>query len=302
MIDPCKTGFDMLKSMTAYGRASITNHLGRFGLEIQSVNKKFLDIYINLPKELQRFELFIKKILSENISRGNLKVSVFINLNESSPVIAKPNILLAEQLKNAWEAIANRLQINEPFQLNLLAGQEDLIQFEENHEKDAEFMEILGDLLHESLVGFMKMKQTEGSLLEKDIRQRLEILTEAIHFIEGRSDQATKKYREKLLARLQEVLPGNSIEADERVLKEIAFFAEKVDIAEEITRFKTHVEHFKRLMEGDQPGKSLEFIIQEMNREVNTIGSKSMDIEISHQVVKLKSELEKIREQIQNVE
>src|SRR4029077_2018623 len=161
----------------------------------------------------------------------------------------------------------------------------------------------LKQALDMALDGFLQMKCQEGAILQADISQRLTKMGESLKIVEHKMPFATKKYREKLVARLDEIVPGH-IENEERILREIALFAEKIDITEEMTRFYCHLTHFQELIHSTvlSVGKTLEFVLQELNREVNTIGSKSSDLEIARAVIDIKSELERIREQIQNIE
>lgn len=293
----------MLKSMTAYGRAALHNKVGRFVVEIQSVNRKFLEIQIQLPSELSQFELEVKKWLLPRIARGQVTVKIFAFFEAFAPVVVRPNLAFARQLKLAWDAIAKETGVSEPFNLDLLTHSKELFYFDENQEDEELFREILKESVDQAFNAFIKVKMQEGRLLQEDICKRFEKIKECLRQIESKSAHATDKYREKLLSRLAELLPQH-IENEERVLREVAIFAEKIDISEEITRFFCHLAHFDEIITSDETGvgKTLEFVIQEMNREINTIGSKSADSIIGRLVIEVKSELEKIREQIQNIE
>jgi uncharacterized protein (TIGR00255 family) len=207
-------------------------------------------------------------------------------------------------MKAAWEEIAKEtgFELGE-IKLSLLSKADDLLRFEENRSEEEGYRRILRHVLDQALTSFIQMKSHEGAILQGDILNRAEKIRRAIKMIEDRSPFATKKYREKLLARLEELLPGQ-VENEERILREVALFAEKIDITEEIVRFDCHLVRFEeRVQSADASvGKTLEFILQELNREVNTIGSKSSDMEIAKLVIDIKSELERIKEQIQNIE
>jgi uncharacterized protein (TIGR00255 family) len=191
----------------------------------------------------------------------------------------------------------------EKFSLELLSQEEEIIAFEENLQEEDVYREALRRAFEEALKGFQQMRTNEGIILQKDVMERVQKMRSWISAIEKKTPYATKKYREKLIARLEELVP-NSVETEERILREVAIFAEKIDIAEEITRFLCHLTHFEELVHGETSsvGKTLEFVLQELGREINTIGSKSSDLEIARYVIDIKSELERIREQIQNVE
>jgi uncharacterized protein (TIGR00255 family) len=294
----------MLKSMTAYGRASFRSQKGQFVAEIQSVNRKFLELNIFLPKELMRFDPDLRKWLSPHFSRGQITLKISVYFEESVPLTVQPNLALAKQVKEAWIILAEKLQVGvDQVNLSLLAKTEGMLLFEENFQEEEVYREAIEHVVELALKGFLHMKSQEGAVLQTDILDRFVKMRSRIKLIEQKAPDAPKKYREKLMARLEEVLPGK-IENDERLLREVAVFAEKIDITEEIIRFYSHLNHFEELIQADnsQIGKTLEFVLQELNREINTIGSKSSDLEIARCVIDIKSELERIREQIQNVE
>ncbi len=294
----------MLKSMTAYGRASLNTKVGHFVVEIQSVNRKFLEVNVFLPRELSQFDIELKKWLLPYLARGQVTIKVNVTFEGAVPFLVRPNLPLARQLKEAWEEIARELKLDvDEFRLSLLQQTEGLLSYEENREEEENYRAYLKQALEVALKGFLHMKTQEGSVLQADIAQRLEKMRQFLQMIEQKMPFATKKYREKLIARLNELVPGH-IENEERILREIALFAEKIDITEELTRFYCHLTHFEELIHSTtlSVGKTLEFVLQELNREINTIGSKSSDLDIARAVIDIKSELERIREQIQNIE
>lgn len=295
----------MLKSMTAYGRATIAAPLGHFTAEIQSVNRKHLEIHTYLPKELTRFDSDVRKWISEAVNRGQINVKINACFELESPVVVKPNLSLARQIKGAWDAIANDLGLDpaKSFNLSLLKNETGILLYEEDLKNEDEVRSVLKKAIEEALNPFLEMKQVEGHALYLDIAKRLKRLEEAIQKINSKASGATDKFRQKLIDRIEEVLPGK-VENEERILREIALYAEKIDIEEEITRFNSHLKQVDSLIQSKSGsiGKSFEFLLQELNREANTIGSKTSDVEVSHLVVSMKSELERIREQIQNIE
>ena len=289
--------------MTAYGRSGCNTKAGHFFVEIQTINRKFLDVQVVLPRELGHFDIEVKKWIANTISRGQVSIKAGVVFEGTSPYRIIPNLPLARQLKEAWQQIAIDLSIDiKEVDLSFLKEKEGLFIYEEDHTHDDLYREGLKQAFTGALDHLLKMKAMEGAHLQEDILQRLEIMRSLLKEIENKVPLAPNRYREKLMGRLQELLPG--VENEERILREIALFAEKIDIAEEITRFYCHLIHFEEIMHGENfaSGKTLEFIIQEMNREINTIGSKSLDLNITRCVVGIKSELERIREQIQNVE
>lgn len=293
----------MLKSMTAYGRGSLNTKVGHFLIEIQSVNRKFLEINAILPRELSPFDTDLKKWLSPYVARGQVTVKGYASFEDFVPFVVRANLPFARQLKKAWMEMAKELSVDETFNLSWLKGTERLLLFEENRQEEENCRQFLKQAFELALKNFLEMKAQEGALLQVDVESRLKKMDDAMHLIEQKSSCATNRYRDKLMARLEELLPGH-VENAERILREVALFAEKLDITEEITRFYCHLTHFKELLQSEalSVGKTLEFVLQELNREVNTIGSKSSEIEIARTVIEIKSELERIREQIQNVE
>jgi uncharacterized protein (TIGR00255 family) len=289
--------------MTTYGRGGIHVSQGRFIIEIQSVNRKHLDVLTMLPREFVFLDVELKKWLAAFVARGQVTIKLTAFIEGLPPFNIKPNLVLAHQLKLAWDQIAESLQSEDKFELSLLQKTEGLLNFEENREQEGIYRDLIRACFDEALKGFMLMKKNEGMALELDIRDRLKKMREVMQRIESKSSNATLRYREKLVERLEELLPGK-VENEERILREVALYAEKIDIAEEITRFNCHLGHFEEVMKSTEisVGKTLDFIVQELNREVNTVGSKSSDMEIARSVIEIKSELERIREQIQNIE
>lgn len=295
----------MFKSMTAYVYKIFPLSHGNLAVEMQSVNRKHLEIITILPKELARMESHIKKNIGKRNSRGHITVRMSLSLNDLSTVKVKPNLPLARQIFEAWESIADHLGLDKAkeLQLSLLKEEEGLLQYEEAPLDDSLiYPEILASLDH-VLEEFTLMKQQEGLALKEDVERRMQLLKEWLEIIAVKASNAPERYRNKLAERLQEILPG-AVENEERLLRELCIYADKVDIAEEITRFGSHIMQFEKMLSESQgaSGKKMEFLIQEMLREANTIGSKSPDIEVSHMVVDIKGELEKVREQLQNVE
>jgi uncharacterized protein (TIGR00255 family) len=295
----------MLKSMTAYGRACVVCALGRLTVEIQSVNRKHLEINTFLPKELLRYDTDIKKWLGAAIHRGQVNVKVFAAFDRLSPLVVTPNLPLAKQIKAAWDLIAQELDLSvkQGFTLEMLASEPGILQYEEDDHDEELFRDNLQQAVMQALKQLVAMKEREGSALHDDIQGRSAKLAILVADIAKKAPGATARYRQRLIERLEEVMPGR-VESDERLLREVCLYAERIDIEEELTRFHSHLQQFEALLNSQKPavGKTVEFLVQELNRETNTIGSKSSDIDVTHLVVDIKSELERIREQIQNVE
>jgi len=291
-----------MKSMTGFGRRECDAPFGRLIVEIQSVNRKYLEIYISLPKEFARFENDIRKLIGEKVQRGLVSVRIHLIPNVSAVQNLLPDYKMLESLKEGWIELATKLGYSkETVDFAFLMQQ----MPELSHLKLAQEEDYLPirDCLEGALKALDEMKQKEGNALGKDIIERLKIMMSALSSIEKKSPESTIKTRQRLKEKMEEVFqPG--AELDDRLLREVALFAEKVDITEEITRFRSHVAQYEELLKSKvgSSGRKMDFLVQEMGREINTIGSKSMDAAIAHAVVDMKSELEKIREQIQNIE
>lgn len=291
--------------MTAYGRACSVSPIGHFVVEIQSVNRKHLEINTYLPKELLRFDADVKKWIAAQVGRGQINVKISVTYDKESPLVVTPNIPLAKQIKAAWDAIARELELppEKGFNLSMLSEETGLLLYEENVKDEEAYRNALSDVVNEALKEFMGMKLREGQALFQDIGGRFNKMTPIIKEIALKAPGATERFRQRLLERLEEVL-GSNLEHEERLLREVCVYAEKVDIAEELTRFDSHLKQVALLMESEVQamGKTLEFLVQELNREINTISSKSSDMDVTRGTLEIKGELERIREQIQNIE
>ncbi len=295
--------------MTAYGRASQVSAVGRLTVELQCVNRKHLEISTFLPKELLRYDADIKKWIAAAVGRGLVNVKLNVVFDRISPLVVTPNLALARQIKVAWQELAQDLDValSEDSLLKILSREDNILLYDEDIHDEDKYRQALHEVIAQALRNLMAMKTAEGNVLYQDIAQRFAKLAEWIKEIAVKAQGATGRYRQRLLERLQEVLQA-SLENEERVLREVCVYAEKIDIAEELTRFDSHLQQVNELLRVDRQagnqgvGKTLEFLVQELNRETNTIGSKSADVEVSHLVIEIKSELERIREQIQNIE
>jgi len=294
----------MLISMTGFGRAILDASFGRIVVEIQCLNRKYLEVAISLPRELNRFDNEIRKWIGESISRGQVNIRVFLTPSDETLNQLLPDPAMLKRLKMAWTQIAKESgtdpqSINLPFLLENMPPS--MLQNLAGDEKDC--LSALKQCIEEALAGVVEMKRREGQALMLDISHRLKELDRLVHQIEELAPQSVVKQREKLKERILEVLaPG--LELDERLLRELALFADRVDVSEEITRFYSHISQFHEILKTNRGpvGRKLDFLVQEIGREINTIGSKSADAGITRLVVDAKSELEKVREQIQNIE
>ncbi|SDK42605.1 TIGR00255 family protein [Natronincola ferrireducens] len=293
----------MLISMTGFGRGEGQQEGKHFQIEVKSVNHRYMDISIKMPRSFTYLEDNIRQLIKAYIKRGRVEIFItYKNLGESDVKVVT-DVALAHQYITALEEIHNNFKVEKDIAVSTIAKFPDVLKLEKQ-EEDAE---IIWRLLEKGLVNaledLMDMRKAEGSKLKEDLLKRLNILIGLIGKIEARTPEIVKEYREKLTKRIKEIL-DEALEVDEgRIAMEVALFADKSNITEELVRFNSHIEQFKKAMEQDDAvGRKLDFLIQEMNREVNTIGSKANDLIVSNIVVDIKSELEKIREQIQNIE
>ncbi len=287
----------MTRSMTAYSRAASSEIKGlSWAIELHTVNRKVLDIHMHLPRELLFLDLDFRKMVSKALQRGQVTVRISYKRGKEG----KGRLSLLKKLKNQWMKIAKELGFSqEEINLNFLLQQIDRVSIEE---LGPTIQAELKKTLQNTLDALVKMKEVEGKALETDILKRLKTLNTHLQEIETSGKNSAEKYRKKLQTRLKDLLKEAS--HDERLLREVALFAEKADITEEITRLKSHFAQVKELFKSKEKsiGRTLEFLTQEILREINTIGSKSQELMITKLVVASKAELEKIREQVQNIE
>jgi uncharacterized protein (TIGR00255 family) len=292
----------MLKSMTGFGRGEGDTTLGKVLVESRSVNHRYCDINIKLPKRLSLFENRIKEIIRSHVSRGRVDVSLRLDSLGEEQVQLSVDLDLAEQYYRVLQDLKERLRLKDEITLSLLAGAKDLIiTREELGDVEPYWQEVL-PVLRQSLKNMDDMKRLEGESLSKDLQQRLGYIMEQLQMIKQQFPLRLKAFLGRLQDRLRSLLEG--METDPaRFQQEVAFLAERTDITEEIVRAESHLAQFRSLLEGDEPvGRKMDFLLQEIHREVNTVSAKANDAEISQRVVGIKSELEKIREQVQNVE
>jgi len=292
----------MLKSMTGFGRAEGETTLGRVVVESRSVNHRYCDINTKLPKRLSFFESRIKEIIRSQVSRGRIDVSLRLDTVGEEKVQLSVDLELAQQYYRVFQDLREKLQLKDEVTLNLLAGAKDLITAkEESGDIEPYWQEIL-PILKQSFKNMDDMKRLEGESLTKDLQQRLEHIAQQLQIIKQQFPSHLKANLSRLHERLRSLLEGMEIDPS-RFQQEIAFLAERTDITEEIVRAESHLAQFSSLLEGNEPvGRKMDFLLQEIHREVNTVSSKANDAEISQRVVEMKSELEKIREQVQNIE
>ncbi len=292
----------MIKSMTGYGRGESENEGKSFTVEIRSVNHRFCEVVIRVPKYYVALEDRIRKLVQERIARGRLDIFVTVNDLGSGSKTIRVDKDLAMAYYNALEELRESIGIDGKPGIIDLARLPDVILLEEVQEDLDRLWPTLGEAVENALASLIEMRSTEGQRLKEDLLKRISKLSEYSEDIYRRAPLVVHEYREKLQNRLKEL--AVEIDIDEgRLAAEIALFADKSNISEELVRLKSHLEEMRNTMDAeDQVGRKLDFLVQELNREFNTIGSKANDLEISSLVIKAKSEVEKIREQVQNIE
>ena len=292
----------MVKSMTGYGRAEETIRGCTITVELRSVNNRYLDCNIRLPRLYLFAEDGIKSRVQNTISRGKVDVFVTLDYAGKEEVKVTVNRPVADGYYGALKQLAQSYQLSEDISVSLLSRFPDVLLAEKAGEDTEQRAQDIYSVLDRALADFDEMRTKEGSRLRDDILSRAAAIEDMVTFVEERSPQTVSEYRAKLEARMQEVLQNTQID-ESRLLTEAAIFADKVAVAEETVRLRSHIAQLREMLsKGGATGRKLDFLIQEFNREANTIGSKCSDIQIARQVVDIKAEIEKIREQVQNIE
>jgi uncharacterized protein (TIGR00255 family) len=288
--------------MTGYGRAESERNGAKITVEINSVNRRQSDIVINLPRELSGFEPRVRQTVSDRITRGRTNVVVGYERTTNAARNLVLDNALARSYHESMRALQDELRVTGEITIGMILGAPGVLRFAEEGIAPNDTWKTLEDALRNALDDLLKMRSREGKHLAKDLIHRLKIVRQELKEVRKMHPAVAEKYRATLLERLQKAgvdLAPN----DERLLKEIAFFADRSDVSEELTRLESHLAQFAQQLRREEPvGRTLEFITQEISRELNTLGAKAGDAEISRHVVACKSEVEKIREQIQNLE
>lgn len=293
----------LLSSMTGYGKQTIENNAYRVSVEMRSVNNRFLDITLKMPRNFYSLEDKIKKIIQQYVKRG--KVEVFVSVMGSS--VMKRNLSvdwdLMDQYRENIKEIKNRYAVKGDLSVTDLLRMDEVFIIEEKEQEDDLLKETLLQAVEKASQDLLEMRQGEGQFLKNDIMHRIKTLNEIIQSLETIRPQVTENYRERIKNRLDEHLTiYDTIADDSRVIQEVALLAEKGDISEELTRLKSHLTQMeKTLNQSGRIGRKLDFICQEMHREANTIGSKATATEMNELDIELKTEIEKIKEQVQNI-
>ena len=292
----------MIKSMTGFGRCEVSENNRKFTVEMKSVNHRYLDVNIKMPKKLNFFEAAIRSLLKDYIQRG--KVDIFISYEDltENNVCVKYNQDIAGEYLNYLKLMAEQFELDNDIRVSTLSRYPEVFTMEEQAIDEEGIWKTLEKALTGACEGFVESRIREGEHLKNDLVQKLDMMLSHVDFIHERSPQIISEYKQKLQDKVKDLLADTKVD-ENRLLMEVTIFADKVCVDEEIVRLRSHVETTKfTLLTGGSMGRKLDFIAQEMNREANTILSKASDLEISNRAIELKTEIEKVREQIQNIE
>ena len=293
----------MIKSMTGFGRCEVMEGECKFTVEMKGVNHLYLDVNIRMPKKLNFFETAIRSLLKQSIQRG--KVDIFISYEDftENQMSLKYNESLAQEYMDCFGRMKEQFSLENDIRVSTLSRCPEVLTMEEQVIDEEELWNGLKKALEGAIGQFVETRTLEGSNLKKDIIEKLDGLLDLVGYIEERTPKIVAEYREKLEAKVRELLEDTQIE-ESRIAAEVVIFADKICTDEEVVRLRSHIIHMKETLQSEEAGigRKLDFITQEMNREANTILSKANDLEVSNVGIDLKTEIEKVREQIQNIE
>ena len=290
----------MIKSMTGFGRAKYDIDGRQYIVEIKSVNNRYCDISVKIPRNISYLEEKVKAEISKLVSRGKVDVFITFYNNSTKGKTIKFNNELAEIYITELKKMAIKNGINQDIQVTEISKFPDILTIENDEDEDLIWNELKIPLI-EALNSFIEMRETEGKKLYEDIEKRINNIELIVEKISENSTRLIKDYIVKLETRIKELMNTDNID-ENRLAMETVIYADKSSVEEEITRLKSHISQFRNLINGNVVGKKIDFLIQEMNRETNTIGSKSSSIDITNMVIDMKTEIEDIREQVQNIE
>ncbi|MCI8520056.1 MAG: YicC family protein [Clostridia bacterium] len=292
----------MLKSMTGYGRRETVTDGKKILVEIKSVNHRYSDYNIKVPRHLGYLEDKIRKCAADSVTRGKIDIYVNVDYFETADKEITLNKELAKSYIDALYALREEFNLTDDITVTSVARNPEIFKSERVEEDEEALWKNVKEVLDGALSDFIAMRAREGERIEKDLCERIEYMCALAEKVDKRSPETVKEYSDRLYEKIKEVLDGREID-EGRILTEVAIYADKVAVNEETVRLKSHFDEFDTIIRSGEPaGRRLDFLIQEINREVNTIGSKASDIEIAKTVVTLKGEIEKLREQIQNIE
>ena len=291
-----------MKSMTGYGRARQVLHGRTVTVELRAVNHRYLDCTVKAPRQFGFLDDAVKKAAAARIARGKTEIYVSVETDEGGDLSVTVNHALAERYLTALRELSEKYGLRDDVTVMSLAKMPDVLGSERIEQDADELTQDVLTVFSEACDGFDQMREREGEKLAEDVRSRAAVIETLVTEVEKRSPERVAEYREKLLARMREVLESTDVD-ETRIVTEAAIYADKTAVDEETVRLRSHLQQLDGMLNEEKPvGRKLDFLVQEMNREANTIGSKANDVSMAQTVVNIKSEIEKIREQIQNIE
>ncbi|MDD6355139.1 MAG: YicC family protein [Oscillospiraceae bacterium] len=292
----------MLKSMTGFGRAveEIDGYV--ITVEIKSVNHRYFDFSSRIPRQYGFLDDKLKSYINSKVSRGKVECYVSVEALDTEDAAVVINKTLASAYVKALKELSGEYSLKEDFGTAFVSRLPDVFVLKKADEDEEKIWQLVKSVTDEAIEKFIQMRAVEGAKMKEDVASRAEYILDCVSFIEERSPQTVKEYNDKLVERVHEIIGDVSLD-EQRIIQEVAVYADKVAVAEETVRLRSHIAQLKTFLESEEPiGRKMDFLVQEINREANTIGSKANDVEIARKVVDIKAEVEKIREQIQNIE
>ena len=292
----------MLKSMTGFGRAveEIDGYV--ITVEIKSVNHRYFDFSSRIPRQYGFLDDTLKSYINSKVSRGTVECYVSVEALDTEDAAVVINKTLASAYVKALKELAEEYSLKEDFGTAFVSRLPDVFVLKKADEDEEKIWQLVKSVTDEAIEKFIQMRAVEGAKMKEDVASRAEYILDCVSFIEERSPQTVKDYNDKLVERVHEIIGDVSLD-EQRIIQEVAVYADKVAVAEETVRLRSHIAQLKTFLESEEPiGRKMDFLVQEINRETNTIGSKANDVDIARKVVDIKAEVEKIREQIQNIE
>ena len=292
----------MLKSMTGFGRAveEIDGYV--ITVEIKSVNHRYFDFSSRIPRQYGFLDDKLKSYINSRVSRGKVECYVSVEALDTEDAAVVINKTLALAYVEALKELSEEYSLKEDFGTAFVSRLPDVFVLKKADEDEEKIWQLVKSVTDEAIEKFIQMRAVEGAKMKEDVASRAEYILDCVSFIEERSPQTVKEYNDKLVERVHEIIGDVSLD-EQRIIQEVAIYADKVAVAEETVRLRSHIAQLKTFLESEEPiGRKMDFLVQEINRETNTIGSKANDVDIARKVVDIKAEVEKIREQIQNIE
>lgn len=292
----------MIKSMTGYGRAQATVDNMNITVELKSVNHRFFEFFVRVPRNFNYLEEKLKAFARTKIVRGKVEMYVTIEFNDTALTEIEINREFTESYIAALKTLVNEYGLQDDISVSSVARNSDVFKITSKEIDEEAVSSAVLSVADSAIAAFTQMRITEGERLKADIENRADFILSKVEFVESKAPETVRNYRERLEQKVKELLDSANVD-EQRIITETAIFADKVAVDEETVRLRSHIDQLRKLLAtNDDVGKKLDFIVQEMNRETNTIGSKAQNIDIAQCVVDIKSEIEKIREQVQNIE